>query len=376
MDEVKEQVKDSLSRITQLVSLNNLESQLSGVAALLLTSTRLRDCDVTWLYGPLQTGSDRSLRIPSSSPAGSCHISTSNSSSLKHAAAAAIQPRQSCKVGRRFDRAGIGRTSSGCVTFPLSLGRMSSENPSLLPLVLPSGSKPPDAGKEKHIHFNEQVEQCIALEMIGDEDEELTSSAVHDFDDSESDDGAIMMKSINPKSNLPLISRRKATLWASSNSDCKTIAVLPSTTLNPREGTLDPLETAARYNNGSWNRGKLSSSLSQAALGLLKSSAWILHGDSMKDGDADIDWQSLHAVASCKDSMAVTQERLQNLHSSGSSSSLNGDPPGMRRTPSGMFMPYDEGDDDMASEGLFGIVVDAVNTAKDMAYVVWNVGWR
>jgi hypothetical protein len=96
----------------------------------------------------------------------------------------------------------------------------------------------------------------------------------------------------------------------------------------------------------------------------------------MKDGDADIDGQSPHAVASCKDSMAVTQERLQNLHSSGSSSSLNGDPPGMRRTPSGMFMPYDEGDDDMATEGLSGIVVDAVNTAKDMAYVVWNVGWR
>jgi hypothetical protein len=375
MDEVKEQVKDSLSRITQLVSLDNFQSQLSGVAVLWLTSTRQRDCDVTWLYGPLQTGSDRSLRMPSFSPASSCHISTSNSSFLKHAAAA-IQPRQFCKVRRRRDQAGIERTTSGYVTFPLSLGGMSSENPSLLPSVLPSGSEPPDAGKEKHIHFNEQVEQCIALEMTGDEDEELTSSAVHDFDDSESDDGAIMMKSTNPKSNLPLISRRKATLWASPNSDCKTIAVLPSTTLNPREATLDPLETAARYNNGSWNSGKLSSSLSQAALGLLKSSAWILHGDSMKDGDADIDWQSPHDVASCKDSIAVTQERLQNLHSSGSSSSLNGDPPGMRRTPSGMFMPYDEGDDDMASEGLFGIVVDAVNTAKDMAYVVWNVGWR
>jgi hypothetical protein len=256
------------------------------------------------------------------------------------------------------------------------LGRISSENPSLLPSVLPSGSEPPDAGKEKHIHFNEQVEQCIALEIMGDEDGELSSSAFHDFDDSESDDGAIMMKRTNPKSNLPLMPRRKATPLASFNSDCKTIAVLPSTTLNPREGPLDPLETAARYNNGSWNSGKLSSSLSQAALGLLKSSAWILHGDSMGDGDADIEWQSPQAIASYKDSVAITQERLQNLHSSGSSSSLNGDPPGMRRTPSGMFMPYDEGDDDMATEGLSGIVVDAVNTAKDMAYVVWNVGWR
>jgi hypothetical protein len=26
--------------------------------------------------------------------------------------------------------------------------------------------------------------------------------------------------------------------------------------------------------------------------------------------------------------------------------------------------------------GLFGKAVDTVNTAKDIAYVIWNVGWR
>jgi hypothetical protein len=253
---------------------------------------------------------------------------------------------------------------------------MSSENPSLLPLVLLSGLDLPSAGEKKHIHFNEQVEQCIALEVMGDEDEELSSSTVYDFDDSESDDGAIMMKRTNPKPNLPLTSRRKAIPWGSFDSESKTIAMLPSTTLKPREVTLEPPEMAAKYKNGSWNSDKLSSSLSQETPGLLKSSTWILLRNSLKDGDADIDWQPPHTVASCKDSMAVSKERLQNLHSSGSSSSIHGDPPGMRRTPSGMFMPYDEGDDDVASEGLCGIVVDVVNTAKDMAHLAWNVGWR
>jgi hypothetical protein len=28
------------------------------------------------------------------------------------------------------------------------------------------------------------------------------------------------------------------------------------------------------------------------------------------------------------------------------------------------------------SEGLFGKITDTVNTAKDIAHVIWNVGWR
>jgi len=35
-----------------------------------------------------------------------------------------------------------------------------------------------------------------------------------------------------------------------------------------------------------------------------------------------------------------------------------------------------EGDADEVPGGLFHQVVDAMNTAKDIAYVIWNVGWR
>ena len=44
----------------------------------------------------------------------------------------------------------------------------------------------------------------------------------------------------------------------------------------------------------------------------------------------------------------------------------------MRRTPSGMFMPYDEDEDDAVSKSLFGKVVDTVNTAKDIVHILLN----
>jgi hypothetical protein len=90
----------------------------------------------------------------------------------------------------------------------------------------------------------------------------------------------------------------------------------------------------------------------------------------------NVDWQPPSAFANRKDGVSVTQDRIGTLHTSGSSSSLNAEPLGMRRTPSGMFMPLEEDEDDVVSEGLFGKVVDTVNTAKDIAHVIWNVGWR
>ena len=48
---------------------------------------------------------------------------------------------------------------------------------------------------------------------------------------------------------------------------------------------------------------------------------------------------------------------------------------GLRRTESGMFMPVEE-DADAQLGGIVGRVLDTVNTARDIAHVIWNVGWR
>lgn len=333
--------------------------------------------------------------MPSSSPANSTRISKSNSflnkkpilkkrsmseimlqrslssSSLLKQAAAAVQAQQSENGG--IDRPGIGRATSDYMNYPFSSRRSSRENPSMLSSISSSGLASPGTGEKKHIHFNEQVEQCIALDMKGDDDE--PEPYHHNYDSSDSDDGAIMMK-VSSKRKLPPLHSKGTTPRQSFSAESKTIAMLPSTTLKYRDDTPEPQETAMKHSNGFWNGSKLSPSPSQETLRPSKRSSRMLLGDDEEDDDVDVDWQPPSTFANRKDGVSVTQERFQNLHTSGSSSSLTGEPSGMRRTPSGMFMPYEEDEDDVVSEGLFGKVVDTVNTAKDIAHVIWNVGWR
>jgi hypothetical protein len=316
---------------------------------------------------------------------------------------------------------------------------MSRENTSVFASISSSGvASPAGNGGEKHIHFNEQVEQCIAIDVKGDNEleEEIDSYAIHDDSyDSDSDDG-VMMKRSNSSRQLPTPGGARAgagsagrlgvkkvqTPRNSFSQESKTIAMLPSTTLKDLEDSNSgssadgSSSSSTDHNNGTgamkhssfWGgslspsaeKGGISPSPSQETLRPSKpsSSGRFLLSDEDEDDDVDLDWQPPSAFASRKDSVSVTQDRLQGLninssnfyspsgssglhsssglHTSGSNSSLTGEPSGMRRTPSGMFMPYEEDEDDVVSEGLFGRVVDTVNTAKDIAHVIWNVGWR
>jgi len=78
-------------------------------------------------------------------------------------------------------------------------------------------------------------------------------------------------------------------------------------------------------------------------------------------------WDPLRAYADRRDSGIITQGSGDNPEKSSS---------GLRRTASGMFMPYDDEGDVLVSGGILGRVVDTVNTARDIAHVIWNVGWR
>ncbi|KAH8653008.1 hypothetical protein BGZ61DRAFT_487310 [Ilyonectria robusta] len=63
------------------------------------------------------------------------------------------------------------------------------------------------------------------------------------------------------------------------------------------------------------------------------------------------------------------------LYCRASTDNITAEPTGMRRTPSGMFMPYEEGESS-SKDAILGRFIDTVNTARDMAYFIWNVGWR
>lgn len=42
-----------------------------------------------------------------------------------------------------------------------------------------------------------------------------------------------------------------------------------------------------------------------------------------------------------------------------------------------MFMPYDENEEEaVMNNNIFGSAIYAMHTVKDIAHVIWNVGWH
>ena len=141
--------------------------------------------------------------------------------------------------------------------------------------------------------------------------------------------------------------------------------MLPSTTL--RGDTPEPPEDRER--GSFWSTpSKLSSSASQETIKPIFASGNFLIDD---DEEAHLDWEPPIARASGLRSYSAHSKAV--IDSSGS----NEDNVALRRTGSGMFMPYNDNVDhnDDYGGGIFGRVFNAINTAKDIAHVVWNVGW-
>ncbi|KAH7022562.1 hypothetical protein EDB80DRAFT_12000 [Ilyonectria destructans] len=342
----------------------------------------LKDCDVTWLYGPLQSG-NRPIHDTQTEPS-SLSLSKADSlinlhkkpilkkrsmsevmlqrslstASLLKQATAAVQAQET----RGILRPRMGRAATDYFAYPFSSRRMSGESSSLAPSTESSGITSPST-ERKHIHFNEQVEQCIAVDVKGDDDEDDVAVESDPFgDDSDSDDG-VMMKRMTSKKR-PVIRKRAC---KTKTAEGKTIAKLPSTTLKYREDTPEPKETAMKHSRSPL----MSPSSSQETLRPSKHSGKFFFGEEEDDEGLD------DALLSPRAGWASPPADGSNggLQRSVSSTSLCDDPAGMRRTPSGMLMPYEEGDP-ANGEGIFGRVIDTVNTARDIAHVIWNVGWR
>jgi hypothetical protein len=336
----------------------------------------LKDCDVTWLYGPLQTGS--SNVIPNETEPNSGKMSRSNSfvnkkpilkkrsmseimlqrslsnSSLVKQAAAAVQAQE--KDGRRhLVRPSIVRATTDYVTFPFSSRRMSRDN-SLFPSATSSGVTSPSS-ERKHIHFNEQVEQCIALDVRGDDDDEEELDMDRFDGNSDSDDGGLMMARTRRRRKLRPRRKPKRT----STADSKTIAMLPSTTLKYREDSPEPHETAMKHSV--LRSPIMSPSSSQETLRPAKATTKKLNfsfGDGEDDEDEDDEDDAEEdqvafasrgrqsAASASSSSPNPSEERGLGLQRSSSTNSLNAEPAGMRRT----------------------------SSARDIAHVIWNVGWR
>jgi hypothetical protein len=213
-----------------------------------------------------------------------------------------------------------------------------------------------------------------------------------------------------------------------SHSNLKTIETLPSTTLKyKREAEEDRQEPPQSSGlSRSWSSSRLSPSASQETLRPARPSRNFLLGqdDEEDDSAATSGWSfgasnpksSLGAAASpseetpptltshrsrdASNAAAVNEARanggytisrdsfsddeedpVRRAYGAPSSTASNDsnescEMEGMRRTESGMFMPYEEDEDDLMAAGMFGRISETVNTARDIAHVLWNVGWR
>ena len=190
----------------------------SGVFITLLKCIRLKDCDVTWLYGPLQTLSGE-LSAPST-PIAKLGSSLNkkpilkkgtaletviqpslSTSSLPSPAAAAVHATRSNAIPppQKSDTASMSKAASGYVTSLFSLRPVRRDDGNEFPFVSSLGGQSLVTNERKHIHFNDKVEQWIAVDIIdGDDDEDgVESYAIDDHDDdddSSPDDGFLMMK--------------------------------------------------------------------------------------------------------------------------------------------------------------------------------------
>jgi hypothetical protein len=213
---------------------------------------RMKDHDVTWLYGPLQHGfvkrrHGRQLSKPKSPTLISkkpilrkkarsemmLQKSLSAASLLKQATALIQAQRAETRLFDPFKDDAIEATSIPPTNeFTLS---------TLCPIYAPDIERP-QTRKKRGIHFNEKVEQFIALD--DDDEDSYLSQDNEDDSDSDSGDAERMKRTMIQLKKQPSLNKQ------GSEPDGKTIAALPNTTLKYAISCLDPAQpTKIQTNN-------------------------------------------------------------------------------------------------------------------------------
>ncbi|KAJ5742132.1 hypothetical protein N7533_011541 [Penicillium manginii] len=199
----------------------------------------LKDCDVTWLYGPLKTSFPPPSRLetPNSyEPKPILKKKTASEAILQRSLSQHTLLQHAGAILKAQEANGWSRPP-----FPRSNTdldqihhRTGSSTYSLGGTLTTSSSGMTSPSERRHIHFNDEVEQCIAVD-VKESDEGWPAVD----DESSSDDGVVMMREISGQASLS----NRSTPRNSFSSDSKIIAPLPSTTLKYRGDTPEPRES-------------------------------------------------------------------------------------------------------------------------------------
>jgi hypothetical protein len=302
--------------------------------------------------------------------------SLSTSSLVAEAAEMAQKQRTpTAQLERRKPRPIIGRKTSDLPTASSLMSRTTSREPTdYFTSRSTSGLHTPFDGEKKHIRFDDKVEQCIAIETKdGDDDEDDFNHnpwASQNDEDSSSDEGVVMMKRSRKNRRRPLSRTSSKTNVTTVKATNKTIEKLPSTTLKYRTDSPDVTEQQQSHSLGFWRSSRLSPSPSQETLRPSHpSSNFLLPEDD--DDEEYFNPSGAFGVQRPATPTASDPHSLRNRHLD-----IPSESGGLRRTASGMIAPFEDTDDEPQRGGILGSVVDTVNTARDIAHVIWNVGWK
>lgn len=294
-----------------------------------------------------------------------------------------------------------------------------------------SGTESPKTSSthKRQIHFRDTVEQAIILEPEGPE-EEIPAWMLMDDDDSDPDD-ELIMKPQKPKKR-PSTKRADSKASTSSQEIPKSIAPLPPAecNFNGRRRALNDNDTwtgsslshSRRPGTPRWGSfvspGGMKVSDSQVTLRPSRPSTnFLLQGENFVRDDhyepetwkdptassATFQFRAddnammgygpgqAHGLQDDEDSTAAEFfEEVTPTQTPGPSGFSTGGIGGLKRTQSGMFMPFaiedDEDEEDREPQPrvrrgswlgqVMDSAVDTVNTVTDIATVIWNVGWR
>ncbi|KAF7592386.1 hypothetical protein BBP40_000304 [Aspergillus hancockii] len=322
----------------------------------------LKDYDVTWLYGPLKTCNKRKTVSNVSPPPSRLETPTDRKPILKRKTASEAILQRSLIQHTLLQHAGailqaqeaeVNRGRPTFYRYPSKLGQTFSQSSdgcsriscSATPTNGSSGTGSPY--EKRHIHFNNEVVQCIAVEAKDDEYDDWQTTIQ---DESSSEDDIIMMKQGSRKSSTT-ISR------SSFTSDNKTIAPLPSTTLKFRGDTPEPpSDSILNRWSGYFSSYAPATASSIETIQASDHSANFFLDEA--DNDLDFNWEPTQRLSDSTNQSRpwfVNPEDDAELDRHYLSSPDDAEP---------------------ANPGIFDRVVDTVNTARDIAHVIWNVGWR
>jgi hypothetical protein len=346
---------------------------------------------VTWLYGPLQTDSEDLTTALTQAGRG---MSESNlvrqrksilkkqslldiilgqspcfSSPIKPTATAlAIEAEETdpSTLSQESSAPRIGIAIPDKVTFLFTLRPITRDNSSEFSLVSLSKERLAPTNERRQVHFTDEVDQCVAvdIEVGGNCEERGEVDSIYD-DDSSSDDGLMMKPSSRLK--IPNSSIGSSSCSSDSNSAANSsIAMLPPTVLKHQNDFQEPGELELRQGSEFWSSEILSRPLQDYSWQLTSKGSFDSVGET-----ADMLRKPSSALANHRDMIAIAHGvSQQNAYLDGDEEYVD-----LRSAINGMF-GHQEGDEGgVGKVGHLGWIAEAVNTAKDMAYVLWNVRW-